>query len=168
MLPAPRLAMWTDLAINDGPEPLETGDVVVVTGNGDPVLGQIPLVKVRKATQAESKAVVGIVDQPISVSTAKVNGETQPPAPSGASARKADGTAVQQGQYVSIVTLGSYKGIKVDATSKAIQPGDLLVSSANPGYAVAADDPKAGTIIGKAMGTLESGTGVIPLMVTLQ
>jgi len=31
-----------------------------------------------------------------------------------------------------------------------------------------ATDPKIGTILGKAMGTLESGTGTIEVIVTLQ
>jgi hypothetical protein len=31
-----------------------------------------------------------------------------------------------------------------------------------------AADPKIGTVLGKAMGTLESGTGIIEVLVTLQ
>jgi hypothetical protein len=158
----------TDLAINDGAESLETGDVVVVTGHGDAVLGEIPLVKVRKATSADSTAVVGVVDQPITVAAPKAGAEKEPPRPAGPSALEANGTAIGQGQYLSIVTLGSFKAIKVDATGRAIQPGDLLVSSANPGYAMASDNPRFGTIIGKAMGTLQSGTGIIPVLITLQ
>jgi hypothetical protein len=49
-----------------------------------------------------------------------------------------------------------------------IHPGDLLTTSDMPGYAMKATDPKIGTILGKAMGTLESGTGVIEVLVTLQ
>ena len=57
---------------------------------------------------------------------------------------------------------------KVDATNGPIHPGDLLTTSDNPGYAMKATDPKIGTILGKAIGTLESGTGVIEVLVTLQ
>ena len=57
---------------------------------------------------------------------------------------------------------------KVDATNGPIHPGDLLTTSENPGYAMKVTDPKIGTILGKAMGTLESGTGTIEVLVTLQ
>jgi len=57
---------------------------------------------------------------------------------------------------------------KVDASNGPISPRDLLTTSGNPGYAMKATDPKVGTILGKAMGTLESGTGTIDVLVTLQ
>jgi hypothetical protein len=75
--------------------------------------------------------------------------------------------SIQPGQYLSIVTLGAYKAIKVDASYGAIQPGDLLVASPNPGYAMKATNPQPGTIIGKALAPWVSGTGTIPVFVTL-
>jgi hypothetical protein len=57
---------------------------------------------------------------------------------------------------------------KVDATSAPIHAGDLLTSSNTPGYAMKATNPQIGTILGKAMGSLESGTGTIEVLVTLQ
>ena len=66
------------------------------------------------------------------------------------------------------VALSGRVPCKVDASSGAIHPGDLLTSSENPGYAMKATDPKIGTILGKAIGTLESGTGTIEVLVTLQ
>jgi hypothetical protein len=57
---------------------------------------------------------------------------------------------------------------KVSAENGAIRPGDLLVTSAIPGHAMRDDDPKNGTILGKALGSLDSGTGVIKVLVTLQ
>ena len=57
---------------------------------------------------------------------------------------------------------------KVDASYGAIHAGDLLTTSDTPGYAMKATNPKIGTILGKAMGTLESGTGTIEVLVTLQ
>jgi hypothetical protein len=57
---------------------------------------------------------------------------------------------------------------KVDATFAPIHAGDLLTSSNTPGYAMKATDPKIGTVLGKAMGNLESGTGTIEVLVTLQ
>lgn len=158
-----------DLAINDGPEPLETGDVVVITGYSDPVAGQTPVVKVRKAAQAGSKAVMGVVDQPYTVLTSQSGQEKQEPLePSSATAFKAEGTAIGQGQILSVVTLGAFKGVKVDASAQPVQTGDLLVASANPGYAMASDDPKLGSVIGKALGECKSGSCIIPLLVTLK
>jgi len=49
-----------------------------------------------------------------------------------------------------------------------IYPGDLLTSSSKPGYAMKADPPKIGTIIGKAMEPLETGDGEIMVFVTRQ
>ena len=76
-------------------------------------------------------------------------------------------TAILPKGYVSIVTLGSFKAIKVDASYGAISPGDILVASPTPGYAMRTDDPPYGAIIGKALDALASGTGTIPVLVTL-
>jgi hypothetical protein len=54
--------------------------------------------------------------------------------------------------------------------------GDLLTTSSIPGFAMRAEPVnidgieiyRPGTILGKAMGTLESGTGIIEVLVTLQ
>ena len=72
--------------------------------------------------------------------------------------------------YTNVVTLGSYKGVKVDASFGAVHAGDLLVSSPNAGYAMVATDRAQanGAVIGKALGDLASGTGLIPVMVTLK
>lgn len=159
-----------DIAVNDGPLPLETGDVVVITGHGDPIMGEIPLVRVRKAESAESPGVVGVVDQPFEVPISNASEAIQRgvlPKPAAEIARIHAGSAIETGQYLTIVTLGSYRALKVDATYGAVQPGHLLVSSENPGYAKRADNPRAGTIIGKSLGELSQGTGIIPVMVTL-
>jgi hypothetical protein len=57
---------------------------------------------------------------------------------------------------------------KVSAENGPIRRGDLLTTSSTPGHAMRANDPQLGTILGKAMGELASGTGVIPVLVTLQ
>lgn len=58
---------------------------------------------------------------------------------------------------------------KVSAENGAIQRGDLLVTSSIPGHAMrAGDNPPQGTVLGKALGELKSGTGVIYILVTLQ
>jgi hypothetical protein len=59
--------------------------------------------------------------------------------------------------------------LKASAENGAIRPGDLLVSASTPGHAMrAGDNPPQGTVLGKAMGKLEEGTGVIQCLVTLQ
>jgi len=57
-----------------------------------------------------------------------------------------------------------------DASRGAIEPGDLLTTSDTPGYAMkVADYPKAqGAILGKAMSSLESGKGLVLVLVSLQ
>jgi len=57
---------------------------------------------------------------------------------------------------------------KVDATKTPIHAGDLLTTSDKPGHAMKATDAKIGTVVGKAMGTIENGTGVIEVLVMLQ
>ncbi len=58
---------------------------------------------------------------------------------------------------------------KVSAENGPIQRGDLLVTSSTPGHAMrAGDNPPPGSVLGKAMQSLESGTGSIVILVTLQ
>ncbi|MBI4671189.1 MAG: hypothetical protein HY741_05920 [Chloroflexi bacterium] len=65
---------------------------------------------------------------------------------------------------------------KVTAENGAIQRGDLLTTSSTPGYAMKArpmlingvEIYPPGTILGKALGSLESGTGMIPVLITLR
>ena len=58
--------------------------------------------------------------------------------------------------------------VKVSAENGAISPGDLLTTSGTPGHAMKATDVQTGTIVGKAMESLESGTGTIQMLVMLQ
>ncbi len=59
---------------------------------------------------------------------------------------------------------------KVTAENGPIRVGDLLVASSTPGYAMKGTDHDRmlGAVIGKALGPLDSGTGVIEVLVTLQ
>ncbi len=58
---------------------------------------------------------------------------------------------------------------KVSAENGPIQRGDLLVTSATPGHAMrAGPNPPQGTVLGKALGELTEGSGVIAVLVTLQ
>jgi hypothetical protein len=59
---------------------------------------------------------------------------------------------------------------KVSAENGPIRTGDLLVASATMGHAMKGTDRSllTGAVIGKALGNLDSGTGVIEVLVTLQ
>src|SRR5262249_32085414 len=59
---------------------------------------------------------------------------------------------------------------KVDAQYGPINTGDLLTTSPTPGHAMHAADPlKAfGAVIGKALRSLSSGQGLVPILVALQ
>jgi hypothetical protein len=59
---------------------------------------------------------------------------------------------------------------KVDAQYAPIEVGDLLTTSSTLGHAMKADDPlKAfGAVIGKALQGLQSGQGLVPILVALQ
>lgn len=59
---------------------------------------------------------------------------------------------------------------KVSAENGPIRPGDLLVTSSKIGYAMKGTDRSRmlGAVVGKALGSLDSGTGVIEVVVTLQ
>ncbi len=59
--------------------------------------------------------------------------------------------------------------VKVSNENGAIATGDLLVSSITPGHAMKASaNPAPGAVIGKALGALVSGTGVIEMLVMLR
>jgi hypothetical protein len=59
---------------------------------------------------------------------------------------------------------------KVDADCGAVDVGDLLTTSATPGHAMRAADRERsfGSVIGKALGPLQSGLGLVPVLVALQ
>ncbi len=58
----------------------------------------------------------------------------------------------------------------VDAQYGAVRPGDLLTTSPTAGHAMKATDngQAQGAILGKAMTTLEAGTGLVLVLVSLQ
>lgn len=59
---------------------------------------------------------------------------------------------------------------KVDASENPVEVGDLLTTSSTPGHAMkAADAARAfGAVLGKAMGELSTGKGLVPVLVSLQ
>ncbi|RLB05470.1 MAG: hypothetical protein DRG83_02560 [Deltaproteobacteria bacterium] len=81
------------------------------------------------------------------------------------------GVRLAPGQFDHDVALAGRVYCKVDATKEGIQPGDLLTTSATPGYAMKVMDYSRaqGAVLGKAMESLEKGKkGLILVLVTLQ
>jgi hypothetical protein len=154
-----------DIAQNDDNVSLQTGDVVVISGAGPAVVGEIPVIQVRRAAVRETSAVAGVVDR--HYVPGKVQAAVDPKGQKKVESYT-DEAAIASGEYLTVVTLGAYQAIKVDASYGAVVPGDLLVSSPNPGYAMKASNPQVGSVIGKALAGLPEGAGVIPVLITLQ
>jgi hypothetical protein len=67
------------------------------------------------------------------------------------------------------VTITGRTLCRVDARENPIKPGDLIVTSETPGCGMAGkidSMDKIGTVIGKALDSLEDGIGTIPVFVT--
>jgi hypothetical protein len=73
------------------------------------------------------------------------------------------------GSHVSIALVGKVY-CKVDAQYGPVEVGDLLTTSPTQGHAMKASEPSKafGAVIGKALGPLKSGAGLIPVLVALQ
>lgn len=161
----------SDIVRNVGSEPLEVGTLVEIAGSSSPVLGEIPVIDVRKATIRNARAALGPVACAINVETSTL------PAPVTANGTESStgvlprfdlhrqAGAIAPGAYGSVVTLGSFATLDVDASFGPVLPGDLLVASPNPGYAMVSNDPLPGTLIGKALGALAMGTGQVAVIV---
>jgi hypothetical protein len=68
-----------------------------------------------------------------------------------------------EGDHVTGVALAGRVPCKVLGK---VSKGDILVTAAKPGYAIVDNDPKVGTVIGKAVGTkLDDGYGIVEVVV---
>jgi hypothetical protein len=152
----------TDRFINRSGQRLRTGDVVKLKGT--PIArfsgenNKIPIAEVTLADRENDSKVIGIVD------SESIPGPDTPDTRVGAD----DPTFVEDGSELDVVILGAYAHCKVDATETPIEVGDLLTSSNNPGHAKKATDPKLGSIIGKALEPLATGTRYIAVFVNIQ
>lgn len=139
---------------NDDGVALEPGDLVAISGvSGEKMAGK-PVLRVRRASGARASAILGVVE-----------GHYQPD-------KGGDGTlaveAVAPGSYLTIITHG-IASVKVDASTAPIQPGDLLVAASSGAATKAPASAKSdGTVIGKALEPLASGTGSILVLITAQ
>jgi hypothetical protein len=109
--------------------------------------------KLALATQAYDRRVAGIISGAGGVKPGMVMGQ--------------EGT-LADGKYP--VALSGRVYCWVDASQGAVEPGDLLTTSATAGHAMkVTDSAKAqGAIIGKAMTGLKEGKGLVLVLVTLQ
>ena len=151
-----------DTFINGSGQKLKTGDIVKLKGS--PITrfygqnNKIPVTSVTLADKENDTMTIGIVDSEAMPLPNTPDTRTEPEDP----------TTIPPGGELYVVTLGAYAHCKVDATTAPIQIGDLLTSSANPGYAKKATNPQIGSIIGKALEPLASGTGYIAVFVNIQ
>ncbi len=122
---------------------------VAIEGDLKPLPGEVVSIDrygfIVKSTKAESRYVVGVVStKPAHVLRGMVK-ESVP------------------------VALSGIVPCKVTDENGTILPGDLLVASSKPGYAMKApEDVMPGTIIGKAMDSQEERDDIIPILMMLR
>jgi hypothetical protein len=118
----------------------EPGDVLIASDTGKGTM--------ERSAMSYSRAVVGVY----SASPGFVGGQP---------------VSDEQASGVPVVILGVVP-CKVSAENGAIHPGDLLVTSSTLTHAMRADNPSRGTVLGKALESLDEGMGTIQVLVTLQ
>ncbi|MGV8040451.1 MAG: hypothetical protein AB2L07_10350 [Thermoanaerobaculaceae bacterium] len=120
-------------------EGLEPGDVLAIDVDG----------KLMRSVEAYQASVLGV--------------HSTKPAFLGGSATEGDHDHLAPVAMVGVVP------VKASAENGPIRPGDLLVASSTPGHAMRAGTRAPnGCVIGKALGRLEAGTGLITMAVILQ
>jgi hypothetical protein len=126
------------------------------SSTGEPLPGSVMVIgdegSVRLSTSAYDKRVAGVI--------------------SGAGAFKPGITLGRQSsdrRRPAIALMGKVF-CKVDTVNGPIRVGNLLTTSGTPGHAMKATDPLRafGAVIGKALGGLERGRGMVPILVVLQ
>lgn len=127
-------ADYAELVRYDGnPADVEPGDILVISPSTDRA--------VIKSSEANDSRLAGVY----STKPGYLGGGSAEDNPEG---------------YIPVAMMGIVP-VKVTASNGPIQRGDLLTTSSIPGYAMKATNPQPGAILGKAMGELESGEGVI-------
>jgi hypothetical protein len=123
-------------------ETSEPGTVVVIDQGG----------ALRSSTEAYDRRVAGVLSGAGAFKPGLVLGRNQP------------------GPHRLPVALVGKVYCKVDAQHSAIDVGDLLTTSPTPGHALKATDQTRafGAVIGKAMRPLNTGQGLIPILIALQ
>jgi hypothetical protein len=112
-----------------------------------------------------------LIEQLMSEATENSESYTHPLKPFASEFKEdADPNKVQDQQMGLMVTLGAFSHCKVDADIAPIAVGDLLTTSPTRGHAQKVLEPQkaVGSIVGKALASLEKGKGKIPVLVMLQ
>jgi hypothetical protein len=159
---AAKFGYVADTFVNRSQATLRPGDVVRLAATGTVqfhgLANAIPVAEVALADRESDPRVIGVVAHAAPRGGLELGRRDTLPDP----------TSVPDGSEVSVVTLGAFANCKVDASYGPIEVGDLLVTSVNAGHARKADDPRLGTVIGKALEALEEGTGYIAVFVNIQ
>jgi len=144
--------------VAEGHASVEPGDVMVISTTKDRAL--------EKCTEANSTLIFGIY----STKPGFLGSERSRNAPNAGNgtAKIFDEQDMKETYNEVPVAVVGIVPCKVSAENGPVKPGDLLVTSATPGHAMKAPaNPKVGTIVGKALGSLASGTGMIKVFVTV-
>ncbi len=154
---------------------IETGGNITLTGSGDLILSGADCAEqfdVAGATALEPGSVL-VIDNNGALELCRSEYD-----------RRVAGVVSGAGSFRSGIVLDRHPGqdgraavalvgkvyCKVDADAGSISVGDLLTTSLTPGHAMKASDrvQAFGAVIGKALQPLESGKGMIPILVALQ
>ena len=151
---------------NAGAEALQPGDLAGISGLGETLAGSDrPMLRVHRAAPGE--AVIGVVyGRGVRTASTKEGISFE-------SLDRAEGD-IQPGDYLFLVVYGQAQ-VKADASSGAISAGTRLTAGGQPGHARALQTrtidgmavAEAAPSVGIALGPLDSGTGLIPVFVTL-
>jgi hypothetical protein len=179
--------------VNKAGKVVERGDVVVIAPRQPDIQGHtdLPAIEVDLAERIHDMAVCGVVQDlyaehkpdnglvpEADQKAVKASGRSKRrPAKSGAAQaftldelETLDRSKIAPGQIGHLVAGGLCVACKVDADIAPIKPGDLLTTSPTRGHAQKVEDSTAavGAVLGKALRSLKSGKGIIPVLVTLQ
>jgi len=141
------------LAVQGGADLAERFDVDASAKPGTVVeIDPDHLGKLRIAKEAYSRRVAGVISGANGLDAGMILGDLA-------------GAAMSQP-----VALTGRVWVQCDATDHPIHPGDLLTTSNRPGHAMAVSNyaRAQGAVLGKAMSSLEEGTGLVLVLVSLQ
>lgn len=156
------------LALNDGDQPLEPGDLVTVSGVDDSLAGTtMAILRVRRAEPGSAEAIIGVVEAGATVVGSAKEGQYLE------SAERVEGPATP-GDYLFLVVHGLAE-VKADAAAGAIAAGQRLAAADRPGHARLLQTrtldgmlvSEGAQVLGIALAPLDRGTGLIPVFVTL-
>ncbi|MBS3101743.1 hypothetical protein J4204_06480 [Candidatus Woesearchaeota archaeon] len=138
----------SDIAQNDGDEPLEKGDLVSISFNGVDVYmtgNNIPIFKVAKSVNKNDINIIGVVF------------DKSPESPKN---NESDNSLINKGEHAIIATQNSVTFLKATDENGKILPGDYLTASSKAGYAMKADENSI-VSVGRALEALNSTEGMI-------